>query len=98
MFYTLLLYYVDRFGFEEMDKVVPKFFIWAYTLRLESPAVQLASTDNYAKEYGSMIRRVHDAQTPYDIINLSQPSIQTKACTMCEEIADMFVTLKKFKR
>lgn len=98
MFYTLLLYYVDRFGFEEMDKVVPKFFIWAYTLRLESPAVQLASTDNYAKEYGSMIRRVHDAQTPYDIINLSQPSIQTKACTMCEGIADMFITLKKFKK
>lgn len=97
MFFTLLLYYVDRFGWEEMDKIVPKFFIWAYKLRLESPAVQLASVDNYSKEYGSMLRHVHDAQTPYDIINISQDGVSKNSisCTKCDKIIDMF---KKFNK
>ncbi len=97
MFFTLLLYYVDRFGMEEMDKVIPKFFIWAYKLRLESPAVQLASIDNYSKDYSSMLRHVHNAQTPYDIINLSQDGVTMNAisCTKCEKIIDMF---KKFNK
>ena len=96
MFDTLLLYYIDKFGFEELDKVVPKFFIWAYTLRLESPVVQLASTDNYACDRESMLRVVHDAQNPYDIINISQESLSSIACTKCEAIANMFQQLNKF--
>jgi hypothetical protein len=97
MFNTLLFYYVDRFGMEELDKVVPKFFIWAYTLRLVSPAVQLASTDNYAKEYNSMMRRVHDANTPYDIINISQESIARNAIagTKCDKIKELFERFNK---
>lgn len=96
MFFTLLLYYVDRFGMEEIDKVMPKFFIWAYKLRLESPAVQLASVDNYAKEYDSMLRQVHDAHTPYDIINISQEAIHQKSisCTRCDKIRDLFDQFK----
>ena len=97
MFYTLVLYYVDRFGKEELDKVIPNFFIWAYTLRLVSPAVQLASTDNYAIERGSMIRKVHDAKTPYDIINIPQEGINNTdiRCTNCNEIIEMFRKLNK---
>jgi hypothetical protein len=98
MFYTLLLYYVDRFGWEEMDKVIPKFFIWAYTLRLESQAVQLISIDKYSTDYCSMFSWVHEAKTPYDIINLSQPNIASKSCTKCEEIESMFIKLNKYKK
>lgn len=97
MFITLILYYVDKFGFEELDKVIPKFFIWAYTLRLESTAVQLASTDNYACEEDSMFRVVHDAKTPYDIINISQSSLSHIECTKCGEIAAMFKELNKYQ-
>ena len=97
MFFTLVLYYLDRFGEEELDKVIPKFFIWAYTLRLKSPAVQLASIDKYAIENESMLRMTHDAKTPYDIITLSQDGlgINEIRCTKCEEIIDMFQKLKK---
>ena len=56
MFYTVLLYYVDRFGEEELDRVVPQFFIWAYKLRLELSAVRLASVDKYAAQWGSMFQ------------------------------------------
>ena len=97
MFFTLVLYYLDRFGDEELDKVIPKFFVWAYTLRLASPAVQLASTDNYATEWDSMLRKVHDAKTPYDIINLSQEGLSKNdiRCTKCGEIIEMFRKLNK---
>lgn len=97
MFDTIVLYYIDRFGKEELDKVIPKFFIWAYTLRLKSPAVQLASVDKYASDTESMFRFVHDSKTPYDIINLSQDGFYQKevVCTRCREIEKLFVSLKK---
>lgn len=99
MFYTLLLYYVDRFGFEEMDKVVAKFFVWAYYIRFENYSVQLATIDNYSIAENSMFRVVHDAKTPYDIINLSQNPYKASEirCSQCNEIKEMFKQLKKMQ-
>lgn len=87
MFYTLLLYYVDRFGEEELDKVIPQFFIWAYKLRLQLSSVQLASIDNYAMAWDSMFRYVYDAKTPYDIININIEGVQSKQCSGCKEMS-----------
>ena len=97
MFDTLVLYYIDRFGNEELDKVIPKFFIWAFSLRLSNIAIQRASIDNYAKQEDSMLRYIHDAKTPYDIINLNLESIDENdvKSTKCEKIINMFKQLKK---
>ena len=91
------LYYIDRFGKVELDKVIPKFFVWAYSLRLLNIAVQRASIDNYAKREDSMLRYVHNAKTPYDIINLNLKCIDEKdvSSTKCERISEMFKKLKK---
>ena len=96
MFYTLLLYYVDRFGEEELDKVIPQFFIWAYKLRLQLSAVQLASIDNYATAWDSMFRYVYDAKTPYDIINVNIEGVQSKQCSGCEQIKNLFKEYNKY--
>ena len=96
MFYTLLLYYVDRFGEEELDRVIPQFFIWAYKLRLQSRTVQLASVDNYALDGNSMFRQVYDAKTPYDIINVNIEGVQSKRCSYCEEVKGMFKEYNKY--
>lgn len=96
MFYTLLLYYVDRFGEEELDKVIPQFFIWAYKLRLQLSAVQLASIDNYATAWDSMFRYVYDAKTPYDIININIEGVQSKQCSGCEKIKNLFKEYNKY--
>lgn len=96
MFYTLLLYYVDRFGEEELDKVIQQFFIWAYKLRLGQSVVQLASIDNYATEWDSMFRHVYDAKTPYDIININIEGVQSKQCSGCEQIMDLFKEYNKY--
>ena len=97
MFDTLLLYYIDRFGNEELNKVIPKFFIWAYSLRLRNHAIQLASVDRYAIQNDSMLRLVHNAKTPYDIINLSQEGIEQSkiASSKCDKIVELFDKLKK---
>lgn len=97
MFNVLVLYYIDRFGKVELDKVIPKFFVWAYSLRLLNIAVQRASIDNYAKREDSMLRYVHNAKTPYDIINLNLKCIDEKdvSSTKCERISEMFKKLKK---
>ena len=97
MFYTAVLYYVDRFGWEEIDKVIPKYFIWAYTLRLKSLAVQLASVDDYATMQDSFLVKTHEAKTPYDVINISQDGLGKNdiRCSKCDEIKNMFKELKK---
>ena len=98
MFYTDLLYYIDRFGFEELDKIVPKLFIWAYTLRLSSQAVQRAAMDNYARGKGeniSMFKVIHESRTPYDIINVNLECLDEAVCTQCDEVKDKFVEIKK---
>ncbi len=96
MFYTILLYYIDRFGEEELDKVVPQFFIWSYCLRLRQTAVQLASIDNYASDWNSLFMHVHDAKTPYDIINIDIEGVSNKQCAGCEEIRDKFKEYNKY--
>lgn len=96
MFYTLLLYYVDRFGEEELDKVVPQFFIWAYKLRLQLRTVQQASVDNYALGGDSLFRQVSDAKTPYDIINVNMEGVSSKQCSGCEEVKELFKEYNKY--
>lgn len=97
MFYTTVLYYVDRFGMEELDKIIPKIFVWAYSLRLDRPAIQLATIDNYACRWESVIRIIHDAKTPYDIINITQDSIDDRSIVIkkCEKIIELFRRLNK---
>lgn len=97
MFNALVFYYIDRFGYEELDKVIPKFFIWAYTLRLKSHTVQQISMDNWAKGPDSMFKIVHDAKTPYDIINLSQKPISRQDLngSKCERLTAIFDKFNK---
>jgi hypothetical protein len=96
MFYTLLLYYIDRFGEEELDKVIPQFFIWSYNIRLRLTAVQLATIDNYATESNSLFIQVYNAQTPYDIINLDIEGVTNKQCSGCEMIKEKFKEYNKY--
>ena len=96
LFYTLLLYYIDRFGEEELDKVVPQFFIWSYNLRLKQTAVQIATIDNYALDWNSLFIQIFGSKTPYDIINLDIEGVSTKRCGGCDEIIVKFKEFNKY--
>lgn len=97
MFRVAVLYYFDRFGFVEMEKVLSKLFLWAYRMRLVNSAVQQKTMDKYASQGDSMLCIIHEAKTPYDIINLPQPALlmsDVKALK-CGEIKDLFRQMKK---
>ncbi len=96
LFYTTLVYYIDRFGKAELEKVIPKLFIWAFTLRLTKYSVRPETVCPHAVGPSSMLLLIHRASTPYDIINLPQMPVRDIACGRCEEIISLFKDLKKY--
>ena len=76
MFYTALLYYVDRFGFFEFDKAISVIFLWAYRLRLILHEIKPVAIDNYGMGSGHSVvplfRKIREAVSPYEILNMRQ--------------------------
>ncbi|WP_239063773.1 DUF262 domain-containing protein [Bacteroides sp. 51] len=70
LFNSLLMYYIDRYGYEEINKITRKIFKYVYALRLAHFSIQLSTIDNKAT-MGRMFKAIRDSQSPYDIINLS---------------------------
>lgn len=97
MFRVAVMYYLDRFGHVELEKILPKLFLWAYRMRLVNSAVQQKTMDKYASQGDSMLCIIHEAKTPYDIINLPQPTLSMSdvKATKCDEIKDLFRQMKK---
>lgn len=76
MFYTALLYYVDRFGFFEFNKAISVIFLWAYRLRLILYEIKPVAIDNYGMGSGHSVvplfRKIREAVSPYEILNMRQ--------------------------
>ena len=94
LFDSMLLYYIDRFGFEEIDKVVWKLFKEVYLLRLMHYSVKLATIDNYATG-GRMFRIIRDAQTPFDIINIPTCQLEQIAANIDENKDELLQLYRK---
>ena len=77
LFDCLMMYYVDRFGFAEINKIARKIFKYTYGVRLLHYSVQLPTIDNKAMN-GRMFKAIRDAYSPYDVINLAIPQIGEK--------------------
>ena len=69
LFECALIYYIDKFGEKELDKVINKIFVWAYKLRLELQAVTLASMDNRALET-DVFKTIKDANIHSEVVNI----------------------------
>ena len=70
LFDCCLLYYIDKFGAYDLDVAIEKFFVWAYTVRIERHSVQLATIDNKGIEDGSVFQLIREAIHPKDIRHL----------------------------
>lgn len=93
LFDCCLLYYIDKFGYVEIDRAVEKIFIWAYRLRLEWKNVQLASMDNYALGSPYMFKKIREALHPAQVLNI-QLEKATKSATKVDEIVNLFKEMK----
>ena len=90
MFNAVLLLYIDKFGFEQIDKAVRKFFCFAYGIRLEKYAVTLATIDNEAKQSG-LIQKIRDARDPREVINLPYYKLQNEIAKNADkEIKELY--------
>jgi hypothetical protein len=94
LFDCCLIYYWDKFGIVEMDRAVEKFFIWAYSLRLNMQNVQLASIDNYALEAPNVFKTIKEALHPSEVLNIKLPTLTKAESTKTGEIEKIFNELK----
>lgn len=93
LFDCCLIYYWDKFGAVEMDRAVEKFFIWAYSLRLNLQNVQLASIDNYALEAPYIFKTIKEALHPSEVLNIKLPSVTKVNSTKTDELEKLFKSL-----
>ena len=75
LFDALMIYYVDKFGYEEIDRASEQFFLYAYGIRISNSKVSIATVDN-AVLSGTMFRTVRDASSPLDIMNAELVSVK----------------------
>lgn len=91
LFECALIYYIDKFGEKELDKVINKIFVWAYKLRLELQAVRLASMDNRALET-DVFKTIKDANTHNEVVNLYIENLENINFKI-EKIVEKFIQL-----
>ncbi|KAA6322157.1 hypothetical protein EZS27_028269 [termite gut metagenome] len=85
-----IIYFLDKFGEKDISKAIDKIFIWAYTLRLQMQAVQIASIDNYALTNKKIFKKIREATRPNDIVNLKLETLNKNRSTKTNEIVELF--------
>ncbi len=66
LFDNALLYYIDKFGMQDLSQVIEVVFVWAYKIRLERYAVKLATMDNRAVN-GMLFKRIKESTLPKEV-------------------------------
>lgn len=93
LFDCAILYYIDKFGSNDLSRAIEKIFIWAYTIRLTYQSLQLASVDNYVVDTLNLFKIIRDATYKEDILNYSIPEIRDDHAS--DKTADIKELFKK---
>jgi hypothetical protein len=93
LFDCCLIYYLDKFGIQNISNAIEKFFIWSYTLRLQMQAVQIASVDNYAVGNENLFKIILEAIHHKEIGNIKLEQIHENRSTKTDNILDLFKEL-----
>lgn len=98
LFDCALIFYIDKFGTQDVSLAIEKLFVWAYSCRLRMQVVQLATMDNHALE-NNIFERIKQAVKPGDVLNW--PLLTLKASekngTKLDEIVGLFKELKYYE-
>lgn len=76
LFDCVMLHYLDKFGFHNLEKMSRLAYAWAYSMRLTQFAVKLATMDNKALEPNNLFAAIDQAIHPWDIEHIVIPSIK----------------------
>ncbi|QEP42972.1 DUF262 domain-containing protein [Ectothiorhodospiraceae bacterium BW-2] len=98
LFDCALIFYIDKFGTDELSVAIEKLFIWAYRCRLKKQVVQLATMDNHALE-DNVFERIKHAIKPLEILSLPLETIKSSEAngTKLDEITALFKGLKYYE-
>ena len=88
-----MIHYLDKFEEKNIELVVEKIFVWAYSLRMQLQAVQIASMDNHALQ-NNVFKTINEALHPSELMNLTIPPIDKNNSTKTDAIFNLFKTLK----
>lgn len=75
LFDNTLIYYIDKFGIQDLSQAIETIFIWAYQIRLKKYAVKLATMDTHATDE-IMFRRIKEATLSDYVLTTSIPSLK----------------------
>ncbi len=93
LFDCLMVYYVDKFGYDDIDRASEQFFLCAYGIRLKNNKVSIATVDRAVLE-GTMFSTIRDASSPIDVMNVEIERITAdKDCS--QALKEKFMSLNK---
>jgi len=100
LFDCLLMYYIDKFGTEELSRAIEKIFIWAYSLRLKMKAIQVATMDKYALEK-NLFKLIKDSTCTNEFLSCTLVSVtepdKKKPVQNIEGIRQLFKDMKYYE-
>lgn len=96
LFDCALIYYIDKFGTQDISAAVEKLFVWAYGCRLQMQVVQLATMDNHARE-NNLFKLIKNAIHPVDVLNHPLETIKNVKGTKLDAIVGLFKELKYYE-
>ena len=76
LFDNALIYYIDKFGTQDLSQAIEAIFIWAYSMRLTEYAVRLSTMDNTAKSYDGLFRVIQQSISTKEIFTAKATSLK----------------------
>lgn len=93
LFECALLYYVDKFGDEQLTKVANICFVWAYKIRLEQQRVAIESVNNLAMAQSGLFSVIKHALYPHEILSMTIEPVTNVAASKVEVLKTKFIDL-----
>lgn len=99
LFNCALLFYIDKFGEQNISKAIEKIFIWAYKIRLTYQNLQLVSVDNYVVHEFNIFRKIKEATFSKEIEMIELPLLDNDfESGKTIEIKKLFIKMNYYVR
>lgn len=97
LFNLTIVYYIDKFGTNNIDIVITKAFVWAYSIRLTKVAVREDTIDREATDAKGFFAMLRSASSPEEVMDWDiEPLQSVKRPENLPEIIDLFVKLNYY--
>lgn len=98
LFDCALIFYIDKFEYNEISRVIEKIFIWAYSIRLNYQNLQFASIDNYVLIEKNIFKIISTSITPHPVVNLNLNNVENIKASKVPELIKLFKELNYYDK